>query len=152
MTNARKGYKRVMGEIPEELHEKIMLFNKISDRPLNVSKSIEQCITRAWEKIEKELFEEPLDEDGPINIDSTAIYTTIKKDLEEGKLSPSEIYKHFIKLLKKEGLFDNINIRHMLYPIDRVQHAGEKQDYVAIIFLSQNINCFALFPNNTCDD
>ena len=56
MANPRNGFKRIMGEIPEEMHEKITLYNKISDRPLNVSKAIELCMEYAIKKIEGELI------------------------------------------------------------------------------------------------
>lgn len=57
MPNSREGYKRVTGEIPNELYDKIKEFNKTSTRPINVSKVIENCLKKKWETVEKELVE-----------------------------------------------------------------------------------------------
>jgi hypothetical protein len=153
MANARPGYKRIMGEIPEEMHEKITLYNKISDRPLNVSRAIELCITQAWKKIEAELITEASDDEDGISIDSDVIYKAIKKDIDVGEFEAGEIYKHFIKLLKKEDLFKDIPLKQFLYPVDRVQHAGtESEPCIPIIFMAKDIYCFALSPDSTYEE
>lgn len=82
MVNPREGFKRIMGEIPEEMHEKITLYNKISDRPLNVSKAIELCMEHAIKEIEAELVTDAKEIDEVYIIESDKYYEQLRKDLK----------------------------------------------------------------------
>ena len=88
MANPREGFKRIMGEIPEEMHEKITLYNKISDRPLNVSKAIELCMEQAIKKIEDELINYAKESTDIYVIESDKYYTRLCKDIKDRILSP----------------------------------------------------------------
>jgi hypothetical protein len=100
MANPREGYKRIMGEIPEEMHEKITLYNKISDRPLNVSKTIELCVEHAIKKIEAELITDAKESNEVYVISSDRYYKILLKDTKGSLLSPRLIHRHFIQMLK----------------------------------------------------
>jgi hypothetical protein len=152
MANTRPGYKRIMGEIPEEMHEKITLYNKISDRPLNVSKAIELCMQQAVKKIDTEILNELKENDGGSGISSDIIYAAIKKDLDEGKLNTVEIWNHFKQLLKEESPLNDISMKMMLYPVDRIKHAGtDSEPCVPIVFYAQDVHCLTLIPIDSLD-
>jgi hypothetical protein len=147
MANARPGYKRIMGEIPEEIHEKITLYNKTSDRPLNISKTIERCIQQAVKIIETELVEQASIDEKECNfiiIHSDKIYKAIKTDLEENELSDIGIYKHYLEMVKQETTPDDKTIKTMLYPINWVTWNDLE---IPIDFYAEDILCFSLAPN-----
>ena len=144
MANARKGYRRIMGEIPEKMHEKITLYNKISDRPLNVSKSIEQCITQAVKRFEKELVEQASIDEKEFNfiiIKSDKIYKAIKTDLEENELNDIGIYQHYLEMAKQEFMPDDKTIKTMLFPINWVTWDDLE---IPINFYAEGTLCFSL--------
>lgn len=139
MANARAGYKRIMGEIPVEMHEKITHYNKISERPLNVSRAIELCMQQAVKKIDTEILAEAAASEPPL-IRAEGYHQTVIEDINAG-LSPAEIHKRFIELLRKEG-WKMVHSGAMLplYPID-----GVKIDKSGVVlFYAGNILCFVL--------
>ncbi|WP_048050995.1 hypothetical protein [Methanosarcina soligelidi] len=129
MANTRKGYKRIMGEIPVETHEKITQYNKITDRPLNVSKAIEICMEQAIKKIDEELITYAANNKDAKGIISDEYYKVLRKDIDDGLLGPKAIHKHFVEMMKKDGgeLISaarrtfNDSGRIPLYPINKVQ-------------------------------
>ena len=148
MANARPGYKRIMGEIPEAMHEKITLYNKISGRPLNVSKAIEICIQQAVKIIDEELIEHADANTGDCwRMIDGKIYEAIKKDIEESDLNPVEIHGHFIKILREKYTLDETFIRFILYPIDKVEYEEPEE----IHFYARDTHCFALYPPTTLE-
>jgi|GEM_PF-2824182 len=150
MANARPGYKRIMGEIPEEMHEKITRYNKISERPLNVSRAIELCMQQAVKKIDNELLEEASRDESRCDKISSKIYAKIKTDLDEDELNGIGIYDHYLKLVKQEVMPDYETVKTMLYPIDTVKYAGTKDEpCIPIVFYARGIHCFTLFPGDT---
>jgi hypothetical protein len=76
-----------MGEIPAGMHEKITLYNKISDRPLNVSKAIELCMEHAIKKIEDELITYAKESNDVYVIELDKYYTRLCKDIKDRILS-----------------------------------------------------------------
>lgn len=120
MANARPGYKRIMGEIPEEMHEKITLYNKISDRPLNVSRAIELCMQQAVKKIDDELEQYAHEHEYECGMTSDEIYEAIKKDIDGGEVGANAIHKHFIELLKNQGPLNEMFMKMIIFPIDHV--------------------------------
>ena len=155
MANPREGFKRIMGEIPEEMHEKITLYNKISDRPLNVSKAIELCMEHAIKKIEDELITYAKESNDVYVIESDKYYTRLYKDIKERVLSPRFIHKHMIQMLKRDG-FDKMEWdkhsahgRIPLYPIDKVK-LDKQTKY--IMFYARDVTCFAVGPSDSDDE
>jgi hypothetical protein len=155
MANPREGYKRIMGEIPEEMHEKITLYNKISDRPLNVSKTIELCVEHAIKKIEAELITDAKENNEVYVINSNKYYKTLLKDTKGSLLSPRLIHRHLIQMLKNDG-FDKIERdkhsvygRIPLYPIDKVKLDKQTKH---LIFSAKDVACFAVGPSCSEDD
>ena len=155
MANPREGFKRIMGEIPEEMHEKITLYNKISDRPLNVSKAIELCMEHAIKKIEDELISEAKESKDVCIITSDKYYLRIQKDIKERILSPRFIHKHIVQMLKSDGFYKMEWDKHSaygripLYPIDKVKLDKQTKN---IMFYAKNVVCFALGPSNSDDE
>jgi hypothetical protein len=150
MATTRKGFKRIMGEIPEEMHEKITQYNKISDRPLNVSKAIELCMAQAIKKIDAELIAEAANNDTNGIYASDECFNAIHDDIEAGLLGPKAILKHYIEILKKEG-WDMINDdgKIPLYPIDRVEYTDEPPQ---IHFNAKGVTCFGICPSYSDTD
>ena len=155
MANPRNGFKRIMGEIPEEMHEKITLYNKISDRPLNVSKAIELCMEHAIKKIEAELITDAKESTEVYVIASDKYYNTLCKDIKGSLLSPRLIHRHIIQMLKSDG-FDKIEWdKHIaygripLYPIDKVKLDKQTKH---VMFYAKDITCFAVGPSYSDDD
>jgi hypothetical protein len=155
MVNPREGFKRIMGEIPEEMHEKITLYNKISDRPLNVSKAIELCMEHAIKKIEAELVADAKESNDIYIIESGKYYELLLKDLKSSLLSPRLIHKHFIHMLKNDGFdkFDwdkqSVYGRIPLYPIDKAKVDKHTKN---VIFYAKDVTCFAVSPSRSDDD
>jgi hypothetical protein len=149
MANPRNGYKRIMGEIPEEMHEKITLYNKISDRPLNVSKAIELCMEHAIKKIEAELITHAKESEDLYILESDRYYSNLRKDIKERTLSPRLIHKHMIRMLKDDGFekfeWDKHSAygRIPLYPIDKVKIDKQTK---RVMFYSKDVACFAVGP------
>ena len=145
MATTRKGFKRIMGEIPEEMHEKITTYNKISDRPLNVSKAIELCMAQAIKKIDAELIAEATDNDTNGIYASDECFKAIHEDIKAGLLGPRAILKHYVEILKKEG-YDLINDigKIQLYPIDRVEYKDEPDQ---VSFYAKGVICFGICPS-----
>ena len=155
MANPREGFKRIMGEIPEEMHEKITLYNKISDRPLNVSKAIELCMEHAIKKIEDELINYAKESTDIYVIESDKYYTSLCKNIKNRILSLRFIHKHMIQMIKRDG-FDKMEWdkhsahgRIPLYPIDKVKLDGQNKH---IVFYAKDIACFAVSPSSPDDE
>jgi len=155
MANPREGFKRIMGEVPEEMHEKITLYNKISDRPLNVSKAIELCMEHAIKKIEDELIAYAKESEDVYIIMSDKYYTRLCKDIKERTLSPRFIHKHVIQMLKSDG-FDKMEWdkhsthgRIPLYPIDKVKLDKQTKH---VMFYAKDVVCFAVGPSYSDDE
>lgn len=155
MANPREGFKKIMGEIPEEMHEKITLYNQISDRPLNVSKAIELCMELAIKKIETKLVADAKENNDVYIIESDKYYEMLRKDLKGSLLSPRLIHKHFIHMLKKDGFdkfeWDKHSVygRIPLYPIDKVKVDKETKN---VIFSAKDVTCFAVSPSCSNED
>lgn len=155
MANPREGFKRIMGEIPEEMHEKITLYNKISDRPLNVSKAIELCMEHAIKKIEDELITYAKESKDVYIIISDKYYTRLSKDIKERTLSPRLIHKHIIQMLKSDGFYKMEWDKHSaygripLYPIDKVKIDKQTKH---VMFYAKDVACFAVCPSCSEDD
>jgi len=156
MANTRKGYKRIMGEIPVEMHEKITQYNKISERPLNVSKAIEICMEQAVKKIDEELIVYAINNKESMGIRSNEYYKVLRKDIDDGLLGPKAIHKHFVEMMKKDGceLINAIGgtfndaVRIPLYPINKV----EISIIDAINFCVNDVICFILCAPDPVDD
>jgi hypothetical protein len=155
MVNPRNGFKRIMGEIPEEMHEKITLYNKISDRPLNVSKAIELCMEHAIKKIEGELITYAKESEDLYMIMSDKYYKILCKDVKSRTLSPRLIHKHVIHMLKNDGFdkaeWDKHSVygRIPLFPIDNVKLDKQTKN---VIFYSKDVACFAVGPSCSDED
>jgi hypothetical protein len=155
MANPRSGSKRIMGEIPDEMHEKITLYNKISDRPLNVSKAIELCMEHAIKKIEAELITYAKESKELYVIVSDKYYETLRKDVKGSLLSPRLIHRHVIQMLKNDGFdkfeWDKHSVygRIPLYPIDKVKLDKQTKH---VIFYAKDTACFAVGPSCSDDD
>lgn len=146
MANARPGYKRIMGEIPNETHAKITMYNQISDRPLNVSKAIELCMEQAVRKIDAELIAYAEEGEGGSAIISDRYYKALIKDVKNGSLSSNAIRKHLVGMLNLDGIrVRDFAIRMILYPIDKVKLDDESGD---ILFYAGDVRCFAVCPSN----
>jgi hypothetical protein len=155
MANPREGFKRIMGEVPEEMHEKITLYNKISDRPLNVSKAIELCMEHAIKKIEDELIAYAKESEDVYIIMSGKYYTRLCKDIKGRKLSPRFIHKHIVQMLKSDG-FDKMEWdKHStygkipLYPIDKVKLDKQTKH---VMFYAKDVVCFSVGPSYSDDE
>jgi hypothetical protein len=155
MVNPRNGFKRFIGEVPEEMHEKITLYNKISDHPLNVSKAIELCMEHAIKKIEAELVADAKESDNVYIIESDKYYEILRKDLKGSLLSPRLIHRHFIHMLKKDGFdkfeWDKHSVygRIPLFPIDKVKLDKQTRN---VIFYAKDVTCFAVSPSCSSED
>lgn len=133
-------YKRIMGEIPAEMHEKIAMYNEISERPLNVSKAIQICIEQAVRKIDAELIEYAKEGRGESGIISDEYYEPILKDVNDSSLSSKAIHKHLIEMLKRDGYsINDFTIKMMLYPIDKVKLDDKSGQ---IFFYAGDVHCF----------
>jgi len=147
MANPREGFKRIMGEIPEEMHEKITLYNKISDRPLNVSKAIELCMEHSIKKIESELITYAKESEDLYTIVSDKYYKILYKDVKSRTLSPRLIHKHVIHMLKNDGFDKTEWDKHSaygripLFPIDNVKLDKQTKH---VIFYAKDVACFAV--------
>jgi len=142
------GYSRIMGEIPRVMHEKIILYNKISDRPLNISKAIELCITRSVKRIDDELLEEAsrIEDNTVMVLASDEIYEEIKDDFGDKELNSIDIHKHFREILiRKYSQPNDIIIKMVIYPIDDVKYDESAQQ---VVFYAKGIRCFSLLPSN----
>jgi hypothetical protein len=155
MANPRNGFKRIMGEIPEEMHEKITLYNKISDRPLNVSKAIELCMEHAIKKIEGELITYAKESENIYMIKSDKYYSRLCKYIKSRSFSPRLIHKHIIQMVKIDG-FDktewdkhSAHGRIPLFPIDNVKLDKQTKH---VIFYAKDIACFAVGPSCSDED
>lgn len=139
MANARPGYKRIMGEIPEEMHNKITHYNKVSDRPLNVSKAIELCLYEAVKKIDAEILAKAAEIEPPF-IRAGGYHAAVVNDINAG-FNPAVIHKRFIELLRKDG-WKMVHSGAMLplYPIDRV----EIDKSGVVLFYAGDIHCFGV--------
>jgi hypothetical protein len=103
MVNPRKASKELWEKSPKEMHEKITLYNKISNRLLNVSKAIELCMEHTIKKIEVELITYAKESNEVYLISSDKYYETLRKYLKGSLLSPRLIHKHMIQMLKNDG-------------------------------------------------
>lgn len=143
MANARSGYKRIMGEIPEEMHEKIVWYNKISAFPLNVSKAIEICLTNKMEEIEQEAIDY-IKNNGGISRRCNQNYNNTVDAIKAG-LPVYDVYK--IALEKDHITHKERDLRSLVYlpllPINRMELNEEKQ---TVLFGVDNIVCLALSP------
>jgi hypothetical protein len=144
-----------MVEIPEEMLEKITLYNKISDHPLNVSKAIELCMELAIKKIETELINYAKESSEVYLITSDKYYETLRKDLKGRLLSPRIIHRHMIQMLKNDG-FDKFKWdkhsaygRIPLYPIDKVKLDKQTKN---VVFYAKDVACFSVGPSRSEDD
>lgn len=150
MANARPGYKRIMGEIPDEMHAKITMYNKISDRPLNVSRAIELCMEQAVRKIDNELIAYAEEGEGGSAIISDRYYKALSKDVKDGSLSSMAIHKHLVQMLNLEGIeVHDFAIRMILYPIDKVKLDDKSGN---ILFYAGDVRCFAVCPSNSNEE
>jgi hypothetical protein len=155
MANHRDGFKRIILEIPEEMHEKITLYNKISDHPLNVSKAIELCMEHAIKKIETELINYAKESSEVYLITSDKYYETLRKDLKGRLLSPRLIHKHMIQMLKNDGFDKSEWDKHSdygripLYPIDKVKLDKQTKN---VVFYAKDVTCFVVGPSRSEDN
>lgn len=156
MVTSRKGYKRIMGEIPVEMHEKITQYNKISERPLNVSKAIELCMEQAVRKIDEELIIYADNNKEALGIVSDEYYEAIRKDIDDGLLGPKAIHKHFVEMIREHdselvssagGVFGDVG-RIPLYPINKIKLGVFNQ----IDFCVNDVICFMLCPSDLGND
>lgn len=143
MANARKGFKRIMGEIPEEVHEKITWYNKISARTLNVSKAIEICLSREVEKIEQEAIDFVKENKG-ISRGSNVDYNNAVEGIKTG-LPAYDVYKIAISnmFVRPRELSLRSRAYLPLLPVNRMHYDEEKQK---ICFFVDKLFCFSLSP------
>lgn len=139
MPNAREGFKRITGEIPIEMYEKITHYNRVSSRIVNVSKTIERCLAQEVKKIDTEIIEEA--KTGCQEIVNDDYYNQILADVKAGK-KPAEIHKHFIETLRNDG-FKMLHSGAFLplYPIDRVEHSELTKSFR---FMAKDVTCFVV--------
>jgi hypothetical protein len=137
-----------MGEIPKEMHEKITLYNKISDRPLNVSRAIEICMSQAVKKIEEDMVNDARENKDDFNIVNNAWYTVLKKEVEDGLLNSQDIYKLYVGLVKDEGSDTPFAYgKTLLYPIDKVVLGigiDPDESFERVEFRAKGVFCFAV--------
>lgn len=143
MPSARKGYKRITGEIPEAMHNKITWYNKISAKPLNVSKAIEICIAQEVQKIEHEAVEFVKENKG-ISQQSTENYNKVVEGIKAG-LQASEVYKIAISDIPYHaGMMDFGSTAYLpLLPVNRMHFDEDKQK---ICFFVDKIFCLTIQP------
>lgn len=143
MPSAREGYKRITGEISEAMHNKITWYNKISAKPLNVSKAIEICIAQEVQKIEQEAVEFVRENKG-IMRGSTEDYNKAVEGIKIG-LPASEVYKIAISNIHYgSGLMDFGSTAYLpLLPVNRMHFDEDKQK---ICFFVDKVFCLALQP------
>jgi hypothetical protein len=150
MPTQKKGFKRIMGEIPEEMYAKITIYNKISDRPLNVSKSIELCIAQAIKKIDDELIgyaAEVNDLNKNLLLEEID-YDALKNEVKAGLLGPKILRDHalnyLVNSLEMTGYEDEgTQNRVAIFPIDRVDNEEKPE---RLLFYSKNTLCFSISP------
>lgn len=134
-----------MGEIPEETHEKINIYNKYSERPLNVSKAIENCIAREVKKLESELVAIASNDEMTGIYVSDESFELLRRDVEEGELGPKALLRRLSELVEAEG--NDIELR-ALYPIDRVNFLENME---RIDFYVKNVLCISVSPSYSDD-
>lgn len=143
MANARPGYKRIMGEIPEEMHEKITWYNKISDYQLNVSKAIELCLTNKVAEIEQEAIDY-IKTNGGIFRGNNEYYNKAVDGIKNG-LSASDVYKTAIEemhLQPKQNVLRSL-VYLPLLPVNRMKFDENNQK---ICFFVDDMFCCRLSP------
>jgi hypothetical protein len=133
MVNKRDGYVRVMGEIPEEIHDKIKRYNSIADFPLNVSRMIENYICDQMMKYIDMYVLDEVQKRGLEHIASTEYYNAIVSDIQSGKPA-NEVYKNFIEMLKRDGYeMKNTGVWLPIYPITDYKLNPEDKKQVVFI-------------------
>jgi aspartate ammonia-lyase len=137
MPNAREGFKRITGEIPVEMYEKITHYNRVSNRTVNVSKTIELCLAQEIKKINEEVIEEA--KAGCQKIINDAYYNQIIADTKAGK-KPAETHRNLIESLRNDG-FKMLHSGAFLplYPIDKVEHDEATESFR---FMAEGVVCF----------
>jgi hypothetical protein len=137
-----------MGEIPDEMHKKINYYNKTSDRPLNVSKAIEICITKAVQKIDAELIENAAETPDDKKIlhfrqkEYDALYNDVKSEALCPKILQKCAYQYILNnIIGEDVLYEIVS----MLPIDKV--AIDKNPE-RISFYAKDVLGFAIYKEN----
>ena len=148
MANTREGFKRIMGEISTETHEKILWYNKISPFSLNISKAIEICLTKEVKKIELEAIDFVKENRG-IARGSTEDYNNAVEGIKAG-LPVYDIYKLSLKTkhINPSQNYLRSEVYLPLLPINKMQFNEEKQK---VCFFVDKLFCYSVSPYS-CDD
>ena len=150
MVNKRDGYVRVMGEIPEKIHDKIKRYNSIADFPLNVSKMIENHLCGEMMDYINFRVMDQVKRNGLEHITNTDYYNAITNDIQSGKQA-SEVYNNFIEMLKKDGYgMKNTGIWLPIYPVTRYELNPDDKKQVVFIGSSDSGQqpCVVVTPFN----
>lgn len=130
----KKGMKRVCADIPEEMHNKITQFNKISARPVNMSRVMELALNDEISKINTEILEY-VKKKGAEAILSDIFYEGVLSEVKS-KSSPSKIQHDVVKNLK-DNHYDSGLIG--IYPVNKIEVNEETKE---ILFLNYDLCCF----------
>lgn len=148
MTKLKIGYKQAMGEIPIEIHEKIAWYNKISDKSLNVSRTIERYLTAEVKKIEAEAVEVIKKRDTTIVACGDERYNAVVSDIKAGMLAP-EVYRRMIKGIPKYEFKDFSTSAYLpLLPVNKLDFNEEKQ---TVTFYVDDLAIYVLAPMAVCE-
>jgi hypothetical protein len=143
MPNAREGFKRITGEIPIEMYDKITHYNKVSNRTINVSKTIELCLAQEIKKIDDEVIKSAIHDS--MQLISDDYYNSVLTDVNSGK-KPAETHSHLIEVLRNDGFKMLHSGAHLpLYPIDKVEHDEATKSFR---FKANGIVCFVVQKEN----
>jgi hypothetical protein len=132
MPNQRQGYKRVIGEIPEEMHEIISHYNKVCPKNLNVSKAIEICLSKEIKKIQQEALDFVRD-NGGMNRYNDRTYNSVVTDIQAGFEAP-EIYRKVMKNFDYKSFKDIESAAYLpLIPVNRMVFKDEQQKVIFLV-------------------
>lgn len=132
----KEGMKRVCVDIPEDMHEKITQFNKISTRPVNMSRVMELALTKEISKINTEILEY-VKENGAETIINDTFYDGVLAEVKKN-ISPVEIQCAVVKNMRKNH-YDTGRIG--LYLVNRIEVNEETKE---ISFFDNETCCFKI--------
>jgi len=145
MTKQKQGYKRIMGEIPNDVYNKITWYNKIGSFSLNVSRAIEICLTERVKEIEEEAIDY-VKKNGGIVRGSDKDYNNVVEGIKTG-LSAYEVYEIAISDMHTHP--NQHILRSQVYlPLLPVNQMKFNEDKQKICFFVDKLPCFSIIP---CD-
>lgn len=145
MTKQKQGYKRIMGEIPNDVYNKITWYNKIGSFSLNVSRAIEICLTERVKEIEEEAIDY-VKKNGGIVRGSDKDYNNAVEGIKTG-LSAYEVYEIAISDMHTHP--NQHILRSQVYlPLLPVNQMKFNEDKQKICFFVDKLPCFSIIP---CD-